>query len=222
MQFNAAETVPGERRVFQMDFLITVTKLIRPFYLPFHRTSASLAQWTSRRRKSNCFSFFLFFFLHSKTNVPFDLNNISASSTRYFFASLIRDGKISKPILLLRGEEVRTRSFRRSFLEKLKGEPATINWGINSTCEASFRGYGSCSSQVCQFARVEKLSRNSVIEPRMYSNSIIIAKNEGNTEASTERGQRSLINQFHYQDYIILLVRFEMGVLPTRGGGKGV
>lgn len=40
MQFNAAETVPGERRVFQMDFLITVTKLIRPFYLPFHRTSA--------------------------------------------------------------------------------------------------------------------------------------------------------------------------------------
>ena len=168
----------------------------------------------------DCFSFFLFFFLHSKTNVPFDLNNIS--STRYFFASLIRDGKILKPILLLRGEEVRTRSFRRSFLEKLKGEPATINWGINSTCEASFRGYGSCSSQVCQFARVEKLSRNSVIEPRMYSNSIIIAKNEGNTEASTERGQRSLINQFHYQDYIILLVRFEMGVLPTRGGGKGV
>lgn len=160
--------------------------------------------------------------MHSKTNVPFDLNNISASSTRYFFASLIRDGKISKPILLLRGEEVRTRSFRRSFLEKLKGEPATINWGINSTCEASFRGYGSCSSQVCQFARVEKLSRNSVIEPRMYSNSIIIAKKEGNTEASTERGQRSLINQFHYQDYIILLVRFEMGVLPTRGGGKGV
>lgn len=152
--------------------------------------------------------------------MSFDLNNIS--STRYFFASLIRDGKISKPILLLRGEEVRTRSFRRSFLEKLKGEPATINWGINSTCEASFRGYGSCSSQVCQFARVEKLSRNSVIEPRMYSNSIIIAKKEGNTEASTERGQRSLINQFHYQDYIILLVRFEMGVLPTRGGGKGV
>ena len=219
MQFNAAETVPGERRVFQMDFLITVTKLIRPFYLPFHRTSAM--DFEEKEIELIVFLSFFFFSCTLKQTCP----SILIIFQRYFFpffASLIRDGKILKPILLLRGEEVRTRSFRRSFLEKLKGEPATINWGINSTCEASFRGYGSCSSQVCQFARVEKLSRNSVIEPRMYSNSIIIAKNEGNTEASTERGQRSLINQFHYQDYIILLVRFEMGVLPTRGGGKGV
>lgn len=88
----------------------------------------------------------------------------------------------------------------------------------------SFRGYGSCSSRVCQFARVGKLSRNSVIEPGLYSNSIIIAKKKRRKHRGEYRERervcvRSLINQFHYQDYI---VRFEMGVLPlpTRGGGE--
>lgn len=58
---------------------------------------------------------------------------------------------------------------------------------------------------------MEKLSRNSVIEPGLYSNSIIIAKNEEKHRGEYREGPTLLSNQFHYQDYIILLVRYEIG-----------